>query len=57
MTEKTKYVGKESGKSSTRWFGGHPGDSTGGHGRGARTGDGKTTILGLVKKVVFRPGK
>lgn len=57
MTEKTKYVGKESGKSSTRWFGGHPGDSTGGHGRGARTGDGKTTVLGLVKNVIFRPGK
>ena len=39
MTKKTRYIGRESGKSSNRWFGGtgHP------NGNGASAGDGKTT--------------
>ena len=47
-------VGRQSGKSSNRWFGGtgHP------KGNGASTGDGKTSdssILGKIA-VVFRKG-
>jgi len=43
MTEKTRYVGRESGKSSTRWFGGgRAGTEAGTHGHGARAGDGVT---------------
>lgn len=57
VTKKTRYVGRESGKSSTKWFGGNSNDSTGGHGHGARAGDGWTTQLGKVVKVVFRKGK
>lgn len=55
MTKKTRYVGKESGKSSNRWFGGtgHP------KGHGASTGNGKTSDKSLLGKivVVFKPGK
>lgn len=54
MTRKTRYIGRESGKSSNRWFGG------GGHpkGHGASAGDGKTSdrsILGKIA-VVFKSG-
>lgn len=55
MAKKTRYLGRESGKSSTKYFGG--GDQSteaGKHGHGARTGDGKTTVLGKVAKVIFR---
>jgi hypothetical protein len=55
VTKKTRYVGKESGKSSNRWFGGtgHP------KGHGASTGNGKTSDKSLLGKivVVFKPGK
>lgn len=47
MTKKTEYVGKESGKSSLKYFGGpedHPG-------YGARTGDGKTTNRDVAGKI------
>jgi len=54
MTSKTRYVGKESGKSSSSWFGGtgHP------KGYGASTGDGRTTDKGIVGKIVavFKTG-
>lgn len=58
MTKKTRIIGKESGKSSTRWFGAsEPSDTAGGqHGYGARAGDGRTSdkgILGKIK-VVFK---
>jgi hypothetical protein len=45
MTEKTRYLGRESGKSSTRYFGPSERQDTeaGQHGYGARAGDGKTT--------------
>lgn len=48
MTEKTRYVGNESGKSSNRWFGfgGHP------KGNGASAGDGKTTDKSILGKIV-----
>lgn len=59
MTKKGKYVGRESGKSSTKWFGPseNPSSEAGKHGYGARTGDGKTTVLGKVTEVIFRKGK
>lgn len=61
MTKKTKHVGRESGKSSTKYFGrSEPSGTAGGdHGYGARTGNGRTSdtsILGKIK-VVFRGGK
>lgn len=48
MTEKSKYLGRESGKSSMKFFGGE------GHSRGygASAGDGKTvdkSIAGRIK--------
>jgi hypothetical protein len=53
MTKKTKHVGKESGKSSTRWFGGgDPTTQAGQHGHGARTGDGKTSNKSILGKIV-----
>jgi len=60
MTKKTEHVGRESGKSSTRWFGrSEPAGTAGGdHGYGARAGDGRTSnpgILGKIK-VTFRKG-
>jgi len=50
----TSYQGRQSGKSSNRWFGGtgHP------KGNGASTGDGRTSdksILGKIA-VVFKRG-
>lgn len=56
MTEKGKYLGRESGKSSARFFGGEGRDMPA-RGHGASAGDGKTSILGLVKKVVFKDAK
>lgn len=56
MSEKTRHLGKESGKSSTRWFGrSEPAGTAGGdHGYGARTGDGRTgSKVGKIA-VVFR---
>lgn len=56
MTRKGEYLGRESGKSSTRWFGGGDGTEAGKHGHGARAGDGRTSnegILGKIK-VIFR---
>lgn len=58
MTEKNEYIGRESGKSSSKWFGrSEPAGTAGGdHGYGARAGDGKTTdpdVAGKVE-VVFR---
>lgn len=55
MTRKTRYIGRESGKSSDRWFGrgvGHP------RGHGASTGDGRTSDKGILGKiaVVFKSG-
>jgi hypothetical protein len=54
MTKKTRYVGNESGKSSSRFFGG------GGHpkGYGASTGDGKTSDKSILGKIVpvFKKG-
>ena len=54
MTRKTKTVGRESLKSSNRWFGGtgHP------KGNGASAGDGRTTDTSIVGKikVVFKQG-
>lgn len=51
MTKKTKYLGRESGKSSSRWFGpgvGHP------RGHGASAGDGRTTNPGLLGRIVVK---
>lgn len=63
MTEKRGIIGRESGKSSTRWFTnsnqGAPKGFIGQHGYGARAGDGRTSdksILGKIA-VVFRPGR
>jgi hypothetical protein len=53
--DKTPYQGRQSGKSSNRWFGGkgHP------KGKGASTGDGRTSDTSILGKiaVVFRSGK
>jgi hypothetical protein len=54
VTEKNRVVGRESLKSSNRWFGG------GGHpkGYGASAGDGKTSdksVLGKIA-VIFKSG-
>lgn len=49
MTKKNKIIGKESGKSSDRWFGpgvGHP------KGHGASTGDGRTSDKSILGKIV-----
>ncbi len=55
LTRKTKHLGRESGKSSDRWFGGaiHP------RGNGASTGDGRTSDESILGKIVavFKPGK
>lgn len=60
MTKKTRYLGKESGKSSTRWFGPSdpPGRAEHKHGRGARTGDGRTSDTSILGKIIpiFRKG-
>lgn len=59
MTEKTKHLGRESGKSSNRWFRNSntgAGSSLHPKGNGASTGDGRTSdksILGKIA-VVFR---
>lgn len=53
MTKKTRHLGRESGKSSTRWFGG--GDrrtEAGKHGHGARAGDGRTSNKSILGKIV-----
>jgi len=55
MTNKTRHLGNESGKSSNRWFGrgtGHP------RGHGASAGDGRTSDKSLLGKivVVFKGG-
>ena len=54
MTEKTKHLGRESGKSSTRWFGGggSRGLASDKHGWGARAGDGKTTDKSILGKII-----
>jgi hypothetical protein len=61
LTKKTRYVGLESGKSSTRWFGpsSRPGTEAAKHGYGARAGDGKTVNESIVGKIVakFKSGK
>lgn len=58
MTKKTKHLGRESGKSSTRWFGpsDKPGTYAAKHGYGARAGDGRTDSRGILGKiaVVFK---
>lgn len=54
--DKTPYVGRQSGKSSSRWFGGGQGIHP--KGNGASAGDGVTSdksILGKIA-VVFRKG-
>jgi hypothetical protein len=55
LTSKGPYLGKESGKSSSRWFGhtGHP------KGNGASAGDGYTSDKSLLGHIVaiFKPGK
>lgn len=53
MSRKTRHFGRESGKSSTRWFGNSEprGTAGGDHGYGARAGDGRTTDKGLIAKV------
>jgi hypothetical protein len=62
MTEKSRYLGKESGKSSGRWFRNAndppPRTEAQRHGRGARTGDGRTSNASLLGKIVpvFRRG-
>jgi len=60
LTQKTQYVGKESGKSSTRWFGPGfpPGTAASVHGNGARAGDGNTSDRSILGKIipVFRKG-
>jgi hypothetical protein len=61
VTEKNKYIGRESGKSSSKWFGpSEPKGTAGGdHGYGARAGDGRTTdktVAGKIE-VEFQPGK
>lgn len=45
MTKKTSILGRESGKSSTSWFGGSRGSDTEAakHGHGARAGDGRNS--------------
>lgn len=59
MSRKTRHLGKESGKSSTRWFGSSGGTAAAReHGIGARAGDGRTSdksILGKIA-VTFRRG-
>jgi hypothetical protein len=60
VTKKTKYVGRESGKSSTKWFGrSEPAGTAGGdHGYGARAGNGRTSNKSILGKIVpvFRRG-
>ena len=54
MTEKTEYVGRESGKSSDRWFrNSNTGSGSGLHsrGNGASAGDGRTTDPEVAGKV------
>jgi len=61
MTKKTRHLGKESGKSSTKWFGASEPSGTAGsrHGYGARAGDGRTSDGGILGKIVplFKKGK
>jgi hypothetical protein len=61
VTRKTRYIGKESGKSSGRWFGpvGRPGTAEAKHGLGARAGDGRTSDKSILGKIVpkFLSGK
>lgn len=54
MTKKTKHLGRESGKSSTKWFGrSEPKGTAGGdHGYGARAGDGRTSNKSLLGKII-----
>jgi ribosomal protein L15 len=54
LTRKTKYVGKESGKSSSKWWGGRGNPK----GYGASAGDGKTSDTSLLGKIVpvFKKG-
>lgn len=53
--DKIPHQGRQSGKSSNRWFGGtgHP------KGNGASTGDGKTSDESILGKIlpIFRKGK
>lgn len=51
VTEKTKHLGQESGKSSNSWFGG---DKSGTHpkGNGASAGDGRTSDTTILGKIV-----
>lgn len=55
-TRKTLHVGKESGKSSARWFGNppNPNNERGSKhmGDGARAGDGKTSDTSILGKIV-----
>jgi len=56
MTKKTKHLGRESGKSSGRWWRNSqdPAHTTfvQKHGDGARAGDGKTTDESILGKIV-----
>jgi hypothetical protein len=55
MTEKTKHLGRESGKSSSRWFrNSNTGAGTSAHpkGYGASAGDGRTTDKTVAGKIV-----
>lgn len=56
MTEKGEYLGRESGKSSDKWFGKGVGHRKG---HGASAGDGRTSDKSILGKiiVVFRKGK
>lgn len=57
MTKKTSHLGRESGKSSNRFFGG--GESIHPKGNGASTGDGRTSDKSILGKIVviFKGGK
>jgi hypothetical protein len=62
MTDKTKHLGRESGKSSNRWFqNSNTGSGSNLHpkGNGASAGDGRTTdsqVAGKIR-VEYRDGR
>ena len=61
MTEKTSHLGRESGKSSSRWFKNSSGTGSGMHpkGYGASAGDGRTSDQSILGKIIptFLRGK
>jgi hypothetical protein len=52
VTKKTIILGRESGKSSSRWFGG--GEAIHPKGNGASTGDGRNSDTSILGKIVPR---